>query len=150
MLTAACLMLLSSNAIAGHHSKPERAGKSYQMQGAGYISQKMLAGIELSSEQQRQLQQLIAEHRAEQPKRQRANAERGALRQMLQADYFDETAVTELVQRQQQQQLAQRVAQLKLRHQVYQLLTSEQREQMVNQQQHHKQKWQLKRQATPS
>lgn len=145
MLTVASLLLVTSSATAGHHNKPEQADKSYKTQRDGFSYQKMLADVELTTAQQQQLQQLFADHRSDKPKQARDNSERGAMRQLLQAEYFDEVAVTELLQQQQQKRLAQRVARLKLRHQVYQLLTPEQREQLTNKQHQRKQHWQHKR-----
>ena len=143
MLTVASLLLVTNSATAGHHSKPEQAGKSYEMQHRGFSFEKMLAGVELTSAQQQQLRQLLQEHKASKPER--GINERGALRQLVQADYFDEQAVTELLQKQQQQRLTQRVAQLKLRHQVYQLLTPEQRQQLTDVHKQRRQKLQQRK-----
>ncbi|SNY57444.1 protein CpxP [Arsukibacterium tuosuense] len=145
MLTAASLLLVTHSATAGHHNKPEQADKSYKMQRGSFSYQKMLADVELTTAQQQQLQQLMAEHRSDKPKRERDNSERGAMRQLLQADYFDEVAVTELLQQQQQKRLAQRVAQLKLRHQVNQLLTPDQRQQLADKHQQRKRQWQQRK-----
>ena len=84
-------------------------------------------------------------HRADKPERQRDNSQRDAMRQLLQADYFDEVAVTALLQQHQQQRLATRVAQLKLRHQIEQLLTPEQRQQLAGKLQQRKQHGQQNR-----
>ncbi|WP_372626632.1 Spy/CpxP family protein refolding chaperone [Arsukibacterium sp.] len=131
IVIATSLILANSPVSAGHHSKPEQADKSYTSARPGFSYQKMLAGIELTPEQQQQLQQLIKVHRTDTPKRPRDNSQRDAMRQLIQADYFDEMAVTTLLQQHQQQRLVTRVAQLKLRHQIEQLLTPEQRQQLA-------------------
>jgi protein CpxP len=137
-------LLLTTNVNAGHHNKPGHSNKPYQQRGAVFY-QEMLASVGLSEAQQQQLQQLLIEHRANKPDGKPANKERNALRALVQADHFDDVAVTEQVQQRQQQQVLQRVAQLKLRHQVYQLLSPEQREQLAVQQQQRKQNRQQKR-----
>ncbi|WP_213996219.1 periplasmic heavy metal sensor [Arsukibacterium sp.] len=142
LLTLAGLLIVTGSVNAGHHSKPEQTDKSYKMQRGGLSYQKMLAGVDLTAAQQQQLQQLLQEHKASRPDREQAVKARGALRQLIEADYFDEVAVTELLQQQQQQQLAQRVARLKLRHQLYQLLSPEQRQQLAEKHQQRKLKWQ--------
>tara|TARA_Y100001951_G_C11105571_1_gene164516 strand:- start:42 stop:515 length:474 start_codon:yes stop_codon:yes gene_type:complete len=145
IVIATSLLLATSPVTAWHHSKPEQADKSYKSARTGFSYQKMLASIELTPEQQQQLKQLMKEHRTDKPKRQRENSERDEMRQLLQADYFDEVAVTALLQQHQQQRLATRVAQLKLRHQIQQLLTPEQRQQLAEKQQQRKQNWQQNR-----
>lgn len=145
ILTAASLLLATNSVTAGHHNKPGQAGKSYEMQHGGFPFQKMLAGVELTSAQQQQLRQLLQEHKASKSDLERGATDRGALRQLVQAEYFDEQAVTELLQLQQPQRLTQRVAQLKLRHQVYQLLTPEQRQQLADKHQQRKQKLQQRK-----
>lgn len=138
------LLFATAHANAGHHSKPEQADKSYKMQRGSFSYQKMLAGLELTASQQQQLQLLMKEHKASKPERAGSAEIRIALRQLVRADYFDETAATELLQQQQQQRLQQRLAQLQLRHQVYQLLTPEQRQQLVSEQQQRKLNWRQK------
>ena len=123
MLTVAGMLLVTHNANAGQHSKFAQADKSYP------------------------LHQLLADHRANKPERAQASGKRGELRQLIQADYFDETAVSELLQQQHQQRMTRQLAQLKLRHQVYQLLTPEQREKMLNKQKQRHQKRQQQQQT---
>jgi len=145
LFTAASLMLFTSGVTAGHHNKSDQANKPHQMQRGATSYKKMLEGIELSSEQKQQFQQLMAEHRANKPQRERGQKARGAMRELMQADHFDDVAVTALLQQQQEQRLAQRVARLKLRHQVYQILSPEQREQLTANQQQRKHNWQQNR-----
>tara|TARA_R110002126_G_scaffold172606_7_gene321365 strand:+ start:823 stop:1299 length:477 start_codon:yes stop_codon:yes gene_type:complete len=147
MLTVAGMLLVTHNANAGQHSKFAQADKSYPSKRSGHSYQKMLAGVELSAEQRQQLHQLLADHRANKPERAQASGKRGELRQLIQADYFDETAVSELLQQQHQQRMTRQLAQLKLRHQVYQLLTPEQREKMLNKQKQRHQKRQQQQQT---
>jgi len=138
LLAIAGLLFATADANAGHHSKPEQADKPYKMQRGSFSYQKMLAGLELTASQQQQLRQLIKEHRASTPERGDSAKTRSALRQLVQADYFDETAAAGLLQQQQQQRLQQQLAQLQLRHQVYQLLTPEQRQHVASVQQQRK------------
>ncbi|MDX1676668.1 Spy/CpxP family protein refolding chaperone [Arsukibacterium sp.] len=142
MLATAGLLLATAN--AGHHSKAEQADQPYKMQQGRSSYQKMLAGLELNRSQQQQLRQLLKAHKVSKPERADREQMRGTLRQLIQADYFDEAAVTGVLQKQQQQQMEYRLARLKLRHQVYQLLTPEQRQQLATWQQKRKLNWQQK------
>lgn len=147
LFTSASLLLFTTGVSAGHHNNFDHANKSHQVQRGAASYEKMLEGIDLSSEQQQKLQHLLAEHRANKPQRERGQKDRLAMRELMQADYFDDVAVTALLQQQQSQRLTQHVTQLKLRHQVYQLLNPEQREQLTANQQQRKHNWQQKRKA---
>jgi periplasmic protein CpxP/Spy len=107
---------------------------------------RMLAGVDLTDGQREQIKQLVQQHRAAQQAERQDKAVQQQLRQLLSAEQFDETAVRELLQQQQQQHTEQRLSILKLQHQVRQLLTDDQRTQLDEK----RQKWQQKRQQRHS
>jgi periplasmic protein CpxP/Spy len=103
--------------------------------------QRMLAGLELTVSQREDIKQLVQQHRAEHPQQRMDKASRAQMHALLTAEQFDELAVRQLLQQQQQQRIDQRFLALKLQHQVLQVLTPEQRDQLKDKHE----KWQQQR-----
>ena len=140
--------LIAASVLAGsalaHEYKTERhdgAHHAPQMQ-----FKRMLAGLDLSEEQQLQIKQLLKAHRQETKAAKPDRQSRQALQELLIAAELDEAAVRQLLQQQQAQQLEQKMGMLKLKHQMLQVLTEEQREQLKVKQQ----RWQEKMQRRQS
>ncbi|MGI5308420.1 Spy/CpxP family protein refolding chaperone [Rheinheimera sp. WS51] len=91
-----------------------------------------LRSLDLSTSQNEQVKLLMQQYKAD-SKSQRANkAQRTqmqtAIKQLMQADYFDQAQAEQLVNQQQMQQKQQQLLRLKLQYDVLQLLTPEQKE----------------------
>lgn len=87
-------------------------------------------GIELTAEQKQQIKQILDANKPEREDRRAWAEKHHALEKLVQADFFDETAVRQALEAEQSQQLEQRIAQLQVRHQLYQVLTAEQKAQL--------------------
>jgi protein CpxP len=94
-----------------------------------------LHGIELTEQQQQELQALRQTFRQQRTEgsRQGHAEHKQAMQALLQADYFDETQARLLLEQQQQSKLERHLAALQWRHAVYQLLTEEQQQQWQQQ-----------------
>ncbi|MDX3773209.1 Spy/CpxP family protein refolding chaperone [Chromatiaceae bacterium AAb-1] len=98
-------------------------------------------GIELTDAQKQQVRQILEAEKPEREARKDRFGKHQALQALVNADYFDETAVRQALEAEQSQQLEQRVAKLKVRHQLYQVLTPEQKTQLAQQKTERQQKF---------
>lgn len=95
---------------------------------------RMLKSLDLTSTQQQQIKELMQQYKAERNNKnvnqQQYGANKEAMQQLMQAEYFDQALAEQLIQQRQTLQLQRQVQRLKLQHEVLQLLTPEQRLQL--------------------
>ncbi|WP_028117164.1 Spy/CpxP family protein refolding chaperone [Ferrimonas senticii] len=140
-LIGLALVMASGTALAGmmggHHG-----GKGFHDKHGGQQIQRMyrhMMQLDLSTEQQAQLQQLISEAKAQHQQlreqrrsdqQQRRADNQAQMQALMDAPVFDEVVARELLSAKQQQRTDMAVKQMKLRHQMLQVLTDEQKAQL--------------------
>lgn len=89
---------------------------------------RLLANVELTSEQSSQIKQLLQQHRSD--ARGTKTDAREQLQGLMQAENFDEQLARQILQQQQERRLERQLSRIKLQYQILQLLSPEQREQV--------------------
>lgn len=94
---------------------------------------RMFKSVDLTDEQQQQMQLLIQQHKADRnsqsASKQQYSDTKAAISQLMQADHFDQAQAEQLIQQRQVQQ--RQLQRLKLQYDLLQVLTPEQRQQLA-------------------
>ena len=115
----------SSAVVMAHDVDKERQrGKS------GSPVTHMLKGLELTSAQRQQVEDLVQQHRSGIGSAKENKTAMDKMQALITAEHFDEAAVRSLLQQHQQLRLERQLSMLKLQHDIRQLLTDEQREEL--------------------
>ncbi|CAM3783405.1 Spy/CpxP family protein refolding chaperone [Rheinheimera salexigens] len=96
---------------------------------------RMFKSVDLTDEQQQQMQLLIQQHKADRnsqsASKQQYSDTKAAISQLMQADHFDQAQAEQLLQQRQVQQQQRQLQRLKLQYDLLQVLTPEQRQQLA-------------------
>ncbi|WP_105253764.1 Spy/CpxP family protein refolding chaperone [Pseudoalteromonas sp. T1lg75] len=136
LLTVAVISitLASTAALAGqggHHKHGER----------GMLSERMIAHLQLSEQQQTQIKAIMEANKQLKPQRGSRHESYQALQALTNtSESFDEQAAREIIQTQQSKQMERKIAHLKTKHQVWNILTEEQQQKFAQMKAKHKER----------
>ena len=130
LTTLLTLLLAGGGALGTAFANPGGGPGPHHDRDGGRFLQRMAVILNLSADQQDQIEQILtSERQATAPLREALRASRDQLRQLTQAASFDETAVRNLAASQAQTRTELIVAHARARNQIHNLLSPEQQAQ---------------------
>lgn len=131
LLALTTLVFVSSTTLADDNAS-ERKFKHKSTEAPAFFMKKQLGQLELTEQQQTEIQAVLQNHRANMQKSKQERPDRQAFKELMDAPQFDLTTARALLEKQQQAHLERQLQSLQLQHQIRQLLTAEQREKLDN------------------
>lgn len=132
LLFALTTLVFVSTTTLADDAASERKFKHKPTEAPAFFMKKQLGQLELTEQQQAQIQTLLQDQRAKMQENKPERPDRQAFKELMDAPQFDVTTARALLEKQQQGHLERQLQSLQLQHQIRQVLTAEQREKLDN------------------